>query len=80
LPQDHDAAIPSPALKARAAVPALPIGAGIMPILLARRSLELALDALVKRKFEQGWLASRMTGSLPKPTSPRVSHGRCLGA
>src|SRR6516164_4938109 len=43
--QDHDAAIPAPALKAQAAILALPARTGILPILLAHRPLDRALDA-----------------------------------
>jgi hypothetical protein len=44
--QDHDAAIPAPALKAQAAILALPARTGILPILLAHRPLDRALDPL----------------------------------
>jgi hypothetical protein len=40
--QDHDAAIAAPALKAQAAILALPARTGILPILLAHRSLDVA--------------------------------------
>src|SRR6516165_2073427 len=42
--QDHDAAIPAPALKAQAAILALPARTGILSILLAHRPLDRALD------------------------------------
>src|SRR6516165_10343591 len=51
--QDHDAAIPAPALKAQAAILALPARTGILPILLAHRPLDRALDPLGQAQLEQ---------------------------
>src|SRR5258708_16616830 len=52
-PQDHDAAIPAPALKSQAAILALPARAGIPPILLPHRPLDPALDPLGQAHLQQ---------------------------
>jgi hypothetical protein len=54
------------------------------PLNAAGHRLEQTLDAFGQAQFEQvGWQrcsASRMTGSMPKPTSPRIGDGCCSAA
>src|SRR5258708_31849902 len=52
-PQDHDATMPAPSLKAQLAVLALPSAACILPVLLTHRPFDRALHSLRQPQFEQ---------------------------
>src|SRR5262249_13655147 len=57
-PQDHDATMPAPSLKAQLAVLALPSAARSLPVLLAHRPFNRALHSLRQPQFEQIALAA----------------------
>src|ERR1700752_5528619 len=77
--------MPAPPLKAQLAVLALPSATSILPVLLAQRPLDRALDVLRQPQLEQIGLAAllgfphhRLVAD--KLTSPRVNHGRWSSA